>query len=222
MDWRAAVDIYCERTGPEFWSEPLNAVTNLAFVVAAILPYRAMRREGGRDALLTLLCGIALCIGIGSFLFHTFAERWAGLADVIPILLFIVVFLHAAMLRLFRLSWPLAILATVLAFGASLPARDLAMAATGSTLNGSVSYMPAFALLAGSALALALLRRPSARPVAVAAAVFAVSLTARTLDADLCPAIPAGTHFLWHLLNGTMIGILLFALQRYGPPLNRP
>ena len=216
MDWRAAIDAYCERTGPEFWSEPANAVTNLAFVVAAILPYLAMRREGRRDALLTVLCAIAFCIGAGSFLFHTVAERWAALADVIPILLFIVAFLFAAMHRLFGLRRPWAVVATVLAFGASLPASGLGRAVAGGSLNGSEGYFPALALLGGSALVLALLGRRSARPVAVATAVFAVSLVARTVDAGVCPAFPLGTHFLWHVLNGTMIGVLLFTLLHHG------
>ncbi|TGT81791.1 hypothetical protein EN804_32725 [Mesorhizobium sp. M8A.F.Ca.ET.161.01.1.1] len=28
------VDLYCERTGRELWSEPVNALTNLAFIAA--------------------------------------------------------------------------------------------------------------------------------------------------------------------------------------------
>ena len=216
MDWRAAVDIYCERTGPEFWSEPLNAVSNLAFILAALLPLAAMRRRGGRDALLILLCGLAFCVGVGSFLFHTVAERWAGLADVIPILLFIVTFLYAAMNRLFGLRWPLALVATVLAFAVSLSARGIGVAIAGGSLNGSEGYFPALALLGGSALALAIRGSAAARPVALATVVFAVSLAARTADAGICPQFPTGTHLFWHLLNGTMIGILLFTLLNHG------
>ncbi len=216
MDWTAAVDIYCERTGPDFWSEPVNALSNLAFVVAAILPLLAMRRAGERDALLTVLCVIAFCIGVGSFLFHTVAERWAGLADVIPILLFIVGFLYAAMNRLFGLRWPWAIVGTMAAFGASLFARNVGVWMAGGTVNGSEGYFPALALLGGSALVLAVQGKRAARPVAVATGVFALSLTARSVDMAVCPGLPLGTHFLWHLLNGTMIGILLFALHRHG------
>ena len=29
------VDLYCERTSPVFWAEPVNALTNLAFFLAA-------------------------------------------------------------------------------------------------------------------------------------------------------------------------------------------
>jgi hypothetical protein len=31
------IDAYCERLGPGLWAEPLNAVTNLAFIVAAVI-----------------------------------------------------------------------------------------------------------------------------------------------------------------------------------------
>jgi hypothetical protein len=37
VDWWAAIDSYCERTGPDFWSEPFNALSNLSFIVAAVV-----------------------------------------------------------------------------------------------------------------------------------------------------------------------------------------
>ncbi len=43
MDWFQAVDAYCERTGPDYWSEPLNALTNLAFLLAALWVWPATR-----------------------------------------------------------------------------------------------------------------------------------------------------------------------------------
>ncbi len=216
MDWTRAVDMYCERTGPEFWSEPINAVSNLSFILAALLCLIAMWRRGVRDGLLTALCVIALCIGVGSFLFHTYAQTWAGLADVVPILVFIIVFLLGAMNRLFGLRWALAIPVGIAAFAVSLAAHPLALALAGGSLNGSESYAPALALLAGSALVLTIMGRRAARPVAVASGVFALSLAARVMDPVICGSFPIGTHFLWHLLNGTMIGILLFTLLHHG------
>ena len=43
-----------------------------------------------------VLAVILALIGIGSFLFHTFAQTWAGLADVLPILMFILVYIYVA------------------------------------------------------------------------------------------------------------------------------
>ena len=40
MEWFEAVDGYCERVDAAFWSEPINAVTNAAFLIAAIWVWR--------------------------------------------------------------------------------------------------------------------------------------------------------------------------------------
>ena len=47
-----------------------------------------------------------------------------------------------------------------------------------------------------------------------ATAMFLLSLTFRTYDIALCDVWPYGTHLFWHLLNGTMIALLLQALIR--------
>ena len=77
MDWSQTIDAYCERTDASFWSEPLNAVTNLAFLITALVSWQRVRGE--RLPLAGLLCALLAMIGIGSFLFHTFATRWAAL-----------------------------------------------------------------------------------------------------------------------------------------------
>ena len=61
MDWLAPVDAYCERTGPEYWSEPVNALTNLAFLLAALVMARRLRGPGlatGR-----VLAGVLFTLG---------------------------------------------------------------------------------------------------------------------------------------------------------------
>ena len=73
MDWTATIDGYCERTGAGLWSEPLNAATNAAFLVAALVMWR--RTEGGRAPVEAALVALLALIGVGSALFHTFAAR---------------------------------------------------------------------------------------------------------------------------------------------------
>ena len=96
---------YCERLGPEFWSEPLNAVTNAAFLVAALLAFVLWRRKTPDDAVGLILILIVFLTGVGSFLFHTVATRWALLADVIPIALFIHLYLFWALKRYLEIPW---------------------------------------------------------------------------------------------------------------------
>jgi len=48
----------------------------------------------------------------------------------------------------------------------------------------------------------------STRTFGVAVIVFCISLTLRTVDLELCPRFPVGTHFVWHLLNGYLLWLV--------------
>ena len=50
MTWTAPIDAYCERLDAGFWAEPLNAATNLAFILAAVACFglwRGQRENAG-------------------------------------------------------------------------------------------------------------------------------------------------------------------------------
>jgi hypothetical protein len=214
MDWNRAIDAYCERTEPSFWAEPVNALTNAAFLVAAVAGWRLWRARGGTDRPVLVLVGLVGLIGVGSFLFHTFATRWAALADVVPIQLFILSYLVLALRRFLciRPAWAL------LAAGGFLLAsmgfvRAVAAAFGPGALNGSYAYLPAFAALV--LVGLAARRRAggaqAGAALLLAAGVFSLSLAFRTIDEAVCPAFPPGTHFLWHVLNALTLWLLLRA-----------
>ncbi len=202
MDWFRAVNGYCERIGPGLWAEPVNAVSNASFLVAALFAWRLARahRDRGGQALALLLAAI----GIGSTLFHTVAQVWAVFADVIPIQIFILVYLALATVRFFAAP-PWVGIAAAVAF---VPASALATAglrAAFGALNGSTGYLPVPILLVLYAVALRHRAPAAARGLALGAAVLALSLVLRTVDRAVCPAFPLGTHFLWHLLNGALL-----------------
>ena len=214
MNWSRAINSYCERTDPGFWSQPVNALTNAAFLVAAILCWRMVGAR--RDFGLALLCVVLAAIGVGSFLFHTYAQVWAMMADVLPILAFILIYIHLATVRFLGAPFWADLLAasTYVPFSA-IAARGVEAAA--GPMNGSVGYTPVVILLLGYA---AIIRRGSpstARGLAVAAVVLCLSLAFRTLDAGICAAFPLGTHFLWHLVNGALLGGLIVILARHDP-----
>ena len=54
-------------------------------------------------------------------------------------------------------------------------------------------------------------QRGTAQALAVAALLFAISLVFRTIDRAICPAVPLGAHFLWHMLNACVLWLLLRA-----------
>jgi len=68
--WLAPVDGYCERVGPHYWAEPVNAVTNLAFLVAAAVLWPRVR---GRATGQVMVAGLAL-IALGAAAFWLTAD----------------------------------------------------------------------------------------------------------------------------------------------------
>lgn len=213
MEAAGKIDAYCERMDPSFWAEPLNAVSNLAFIIAALWCWRAS--EGRRDWLTVALVLILLSIGTGSFLWHTVAEAWARSSDSIPILIFILVYLFAATWRFLGAPLWLSLAAPPL-FLAFAFAFIWAWTALLPSVNRSEGYFPVFILLTGYGLVLRARAHPAAKGLLTAAAIFAVSLTFRSLDEALCHAIPVGTHFLWHCLNGLLLGVVLLTYIRHG------
>ncbi|HMQ92817.1 MAG TPA: ceramidase domain-containing protein [Amaricoccus sp.] len=213
MDWFRVVDNYCERVDAGYWSEPVNALTNGAFLVAAIIAWRIAARRGDRGG--QLLAAVLFAIGVGSYLFHTHAQIWSMMADVLPIQAFILIYLYLATVRFFALPW----WGGILAVAAFIPYSILVARGLGALvgdLNGSIGYLPVPILIAGYAFLLRRRAPATARGMAFGAAMLAVSLVFRSIDAAVCPAVPLGTHFFWHILNAVMLGWMIAVLVRHG------
>jgi peptidoglycan/LPS O-acetylase OafA/YrhL len=214
--WLTAVDIYCERTDASFWSEPINALTNLAFLFAAgLLWSRAQDQRALR--LLAILIGL---IGLGSFLFHTFGNRLTGLLDVFFIAAFIVAFAYL----LPRVSWHQTRWRAV---GAMLIALIFIAGTTAlvSSWRATLQWLPPGMYLGAWLILLiyaALSRRlgPSAKVggsasnfLWLASSLFGVSMIARQLDMPLCSST-GGLHWLWHLFNAAVLWACARAIDR--------
>lgn len=206
------MDLYCERCGPEFWAEPINALSNAAFLLAAFFSYRTAKRRGTLSGETRILIGLAATVGAGSFLFHTFATKWAMLLDLIPIFLlqlyFVWVYARSQMgsSRLLAGSLVAGLLATTLA---GFLVKD--------ALNGSLTYLPAWLLLA--ALGAYHIRQAKRGPwlLLIAATTFLLALVFRTIDQAVCATFPCGTHFLWHLLNGVVVFLVIQSIILNSP-----
>lgn len=135
-----AVDIYCERTSASLDSELLNAFTNAAFLVAswAAWPLRARAKSGALGSI-RILVGLIALTGLGSFLFHTVATRWAEWADVIPIVAFMLAYMWFVMTWLFGLNLWTKILVIV---GFSVVTLWLEAKVPSTVLWGGALYLP--------------------------------------------------------------------------------
>ncbi|WP_136637018.1 ceramidase domain-containing protein [Pseudooceanicola onchidii] len=209
MENGQVIDAYCERLGPGLWAEPWNAVTNLAFLIAALWVWR---RSGGVLPV-RVLAVILFAIGIGSGLWHTLALPWTGAADVLPILIFVLAYIHFANRYFWQLTPLRAAGATALFF--PLAAVVIPLANTVPGLQASAGYMPVPVMIAGYAVALRHRLPQVARGLGIGVAILAVSLTFRSLDDPLCAVWPLGTHFLWHVLNAVMLAWMAEVLRRH-------
>jgi hypothetical protein len=199
----------CERVGPEWFAEPLNAVSNIGFLIVAFLIYRDYKAHPDLKGqwiwdvrILTFL--IAL-IGVCSITFHTNPSRLTELMDIIPIVTFIVLFFLSIIVRIGKTNW----FQTLICFMAFLGTTHMLVTQFPNAMNDSIGYLSSMAALVMIAVHLHIARRPSSHQFLLAALVGVISLFFRAIDNDICAEWPFGTHFLWHTLNATLLYILM-------------
>ena len=209
------VNLYCERLGPDFWAEPVNVLTNLAFIAAGLWGVREVRRLG-TGTFAEVLAWWVVAIGIGSTIFHTFATKGTIWADVLPIAGFTLAYTLFNLRRFLGMRWGKAIVIFVAFYAVAglvtLAVPDWLRQAS----NGTTGYLPPFLTLAFFGTVVAAGGNRAGWYNLAGSAIFVVSVICRMIDPMVCASFPLGTHFLWHILNGLMLGVLLAAAARYG------
>lgn len=212
------VDNYCERVAPGLWGEPANALTNVAFLIAGGLLFWLLSRQPGRVPVsVWLLPATTTVVGLCSLAFHVFATGFTGLLDTLSIIAFILIAAVVTVHWVWGASWRWAWLVApgYLAFALGLNAALATVGGERAVLGG---YLPALVGLVGFGLAIRLTASAESRRFGTlllwTAALFAVSLTLRTLDGPLCADLPVGTHFLWHCLNATVLFLVSYTAIR--------
>jgi hypothetical protein len=168
--------------------------------VAGVLVWRWP--DTNRDRNLRILSRLAVLVGVGSALFHSFATGIAQLADVIPIGCFILAYLWIVLRHGFgwELRW------VFLGFsGFGIASALTAMLIPPAAVNGSQTYFGTWLTLAALALIAGRYSVLARRSLIAATGTFAASLFFRSVDLQFCEIWPIGTHFLWHLLNGLLL-----------------
>jgi hypothetical protein len=213
----ASVDLYCERLDASFWSEPVNALTNLFFVLAGILGLVAVRRRG-TGMFAEVLCWWVMAIGVGSLLFHTFALELTKWFDIVPIATFTVALSLFNLRRFAGLKWSKAIAYLVAYFVIIAIVTYMIPDWLRQATNGSTGYLPAWGAFFVFGIIVLMCGGPAGLYDLVCCAMLAVAIFFRAIDPVVCPSFPLGTHFLWHTLNAAMLGVALVSVVRYGAP----
>ena len=209
MNWFTSLNIYCERLGPGFWNEPINASTNLIFIlVGFILVFKTMPNK------LCLFLSIQIIlIGTASFLFHTFANILVGLIDTVSIMLFGVTYIFGSNYYLLKLSTVTSLIIAFCLVPFSFIVSQLTIMSFGS-LNGSTLYLSFIILFVTYSY---LIRKEFAQMSTIlfcSALFLAISIFFRTIDIISCNSISVGTHFVWHIMNGLLLGTLVWGIHQ--------
>lgn len=204
----------CERTTLGPLAEPLNVLSSFAFVVVAVAIFRHYyRHEDLRGKwiwdvrALTLLTFI---IGVNSVAFHAFPGPETELADTLTIVLFIVLYFWSVLFRIGRTT----IFQAAVCFVAFVGFSHILVHQFPRALNDSIGYLSSMIALIMIAVHLYLKARPSSSHFMFAAIIGVTSLCCRIIDRELCAQTHVGTHFLWHILNATLLYVLLKQLIR--------
>ena len=209
MDLSKPIDIYCERLDIGIWAEPINTVTNAAFILAAIFMWlRCKNLVEGR-----ILSFLLFSIGCGSFLFHTYAQAWAALLDVTAIFIFILTYIFVANRRFLGWSKMVSLIGVILFFPYQL--LLVSILSNIQFFGSSVQYIPVAILIF---IYSGLLRKSEpnlSRGLFIGAAILCLSIISRTVDEPLCSILSVGTHFVWHILNAIMLSWMIEILRRH-------
>lgn len=201
INFLSQVDEYCERTDFQLLAEPFNLFSNGFFWVAAGLAFLELRRSplSGRASLWTLVALLFL-VGLGSGLFHSFANRWSKICDVGFIAVFVCWFLWCWARNILRISLCYRLYFMLMFAGLSGLLQLIFMRLP---VNGSQGYfgVAIFLWALGQQQTLQLSR---ARTLTWASWTFVASLVFRSMDEQICAIWPHGTHFLWHSLNAVV------------------
>ena len=201
------MDVYCERVGPGLLAEPLNAVTNASFLIAAWAAQVLARHVDALSPKIRVLVALAASVGVGSILWHTFATSWALILDTVPILLFIVWYIWLYARDVLHLDPPFVVALVVLFLMATFIALRYS-----HVLHGALVYAPGLLVTLVLGLVHARERSVARFSLLAAAGVYGAALVFRTIDQEVCPVLPIGTHFLWHALVGLVTYLAMCCL----------
>ena len=205
-------DIYCERTGPEFWSEPVNAFTNISFILSSVFLsiYLLRKKPSSGDLVNWVFIILIFLIGLGSWSFHTLANLFSLLSDVIPIGIFIILYTWFAFQRLLFINWYFPYIAVL---GVLIASALLSFV----PLYGSQSYLGALVFLFVFGIYCKKFKNLKfSTNLIFASFILLISILFRTIDMHICGYFFLGSHFIWHILNSILLFIVTKVMIDYG------
>ena len=198
------MDFYCERTNQQIFNEPVNAISNIFFIIVSLSLIKILRRNQS-NKIYYIQPILIFFIGIGSFLFHLKPNIITLYSDVIPIFLFslsFIFFFNRDVININYLNNALLFLLFFFLFLFITPKLNYEI------LNGSEFYFANYFFLTMYTIWLYLKKSDFFQLLLLGFIFFNLSILLRSLDNHICEYFSIGTHFLWHFLNAYLLKIL--------------
>jgi len=198
------MDFYCERTNQQIFNEPVNAISNIFFIIVSLSLIKILRKNQS-NKIYYIQPILIFFIGIGSFLFHLKPNIITLYSDVIPIFLFslsFIFFFNRDVININYLNNALLFLLFFFLFLFITPKLNYEI------LNGSEFYFANYFFLTMYTIWLYLKKSDFFQLLLLGFIFFNLSILLRSLDNHICEYFSIGTHFLWHFLNAYLLKIL--------------
>jgi len=179
-------------------AEPINALTNLAFLIAAYLGYSLLKKKQTKDRELLILPWMLLLVGLGSLAYHTARNSLTLVIDGLPIYIFILYAFFICLRELMESK----LKATLVLAGFIMLEILLSIYFPRELLNGSIRHIVAVAFVSIMGWFVTRHYGPKViRPLVEVVGLYILAIIFRSIDVWICTWFPIGTHFLWHILT---------------------
>lgn len=186
---------YCERISNYIFAEPVNLITNLAFIISAFFVYKMLKAKNVKNSIYNFFPWIIFLISLGSSLWHLYGSPITLPFDAVPVYIFLGLSLFLLLENLSKSAkLKFGIIGIFILFQIFLTINFPHL------FNGSIHHIASVALL--SALIIWIYRKigkTAALQLFYIFLIYAVAIIFRTIDIQICPIFAVGTHFLWHI-----------------------
>jgi len=192
---------YCEHAIVGNYFQPLNSISNIFYILAAVLLYYFYKKSKIKDAKSKIFLSLIVLIGVCSFLFHLYKNQATFFFDVLPIGIFFISYVYFLIVNISEnkkagLYWTIIFL-LIMGFGFIITKSI----SENNLINEAQGYILTLLFFAG-VIAYTYAKRISiSKKLTIIFILFLLALIFRQIDLLLCNYIKTGTHFIWHLLS---------------------
>jgi hypothetical protein len=205
---------YCEQPIIGNYFQPLNTLSNIFFIVAAILLYYYFRTRKIKDAKSIIFLFLIVLIGLGSFLWHLNKNKVTFFCDVIPISLFFVAYIYFLITVISKNKIKSAFITGIYLIFIMIGSIFFRSIIENNLINGAYEYILTLFFFTLIWIYTYTKNRQIFRKLVLVFVLFLLALVFRQADLLVCNYIPIGTHFIWHLFTASTSYFAVRALYK--------